>query len=152
MNVGSVNQVAFSGDTRRTASGNKYEKCDAGKVAGFAYGALTAAVTYSFANASLNIEEVAKTSNVIKPETAKAIRNTTHGAITAGAIMAIAVWTGIGALVDGAINNHRRNNADSQALRDQKLEKHLEKKIRKEVTKEVQQKVSEIKAETVEKA
>lgn len=152
MNVGNINQVAFSGDTRRTASGNKYEKCNVGKIAGFAYGALIGAVTYSFADAQLHIEEVAKTSKVIKPETAKAINTVSKRAIGASALMAIAVWTGIGALADGAINNHRRNNADRAAVKEVELEKRLEKKIRKEITKEVQQKSIEIKAETAEKA
>jgi len=152
MNVRSVNQVAFSGDTRRTASGNEYEKFNVGKVAGLAYGALSSAVTYSFANASLNIEEVANKSKTIPPETAKAIKSASKSAIGARAIIEIAFFTGIGALIDGAVNNHRRNNVDKQAVREAKLEKHLEKKIRKEVTKEIQKKTNEIKAETTEKA
>jgi len=158
MNVGSVNQVSFSGTTRKTASGNEYEKCKVGTIAGFAYGALASAVTLSMGEVQSQIDESITTSlSKSMAKQAKSgkvpnvdltrVKNIRRTGMGLGALCAIGVWTGIGAVIDGAVNNHRRNNADRAALRDAKLEKHLEKKIKKEVNKEVQQKTNEIKAE-----
>lgn len=147
MNVGSVNSVAFSG-TRKTASGNDYEKCNTGKIAGLTFGVLKTTLAMRTTRFQSTVDELVKNSTAIskeiKPEYIKRMKNVSVGL---GALIAIGVWTGIGALIDGAINSSRRNNADKTAIKDEKLEKLLEQKIRKEVLKEVQQKTCCEKAE-----
>lgn len=108
--IRSVNSIPFS-STKETYAGNEYNKCNVGKTVG-----LVAGVGHS----------IYALSNLKKPQMQQVISNAaknsplSESAIkrsggTFAVIMALGIWTGIGAVVDHFINKSRRKEADLRA-------------------------------------
>ena len=122
-----IDAISFNGVPRLTKAGNEYDKTRANKVAGtLVGGAAAAGIVYEskqilknpelFNTARENAQKMMEKMNVkefknVKMSAEDAIKGLKVGTgIMAGAV--VAAGLAVGAIVDGIVNKHRKNQAD----------------------------------------
>ena len=97
MNVGSVNSVAFAGKIKTTKKGNEYKKTNTGKTVGLSVAVGLTALSY-----------LRRGSRKILSEGFKVSKGKTVLAVAIGTAISTLIFGGIGAIIDGFVNHHRR--------------------------------------------